>query len=73
MLPFKALVTWPVGNGEMNVIVRQLATWCEASAIVVCHEQFQEKEQIGLMKKRAWSLVIDPMCAIREIGLPATS
>ena len=73
MLPFKALVTWPVGNGEMNVIVRQLATWCEASAIIVHHKQFQEKEQIGLTKKRAWSLVIDLMRVIGEFGLPTAS
>ena len=64
---------WPVGNGEMNAIIRQLATWYEASAVVVHHEQFQEKEQIGLTKKRACSLVINPMRVIGEFGLPASS
>src|SRR5260370_29053499 len=60
---------WPVGSGEMNSIIRLLAAWCEAApSVVMCNDQLQEKELIGLMKKRGWSLAIDPAHIIGEFG-----
>ena len=58
----------------MNSIIRLLAAWCEEAPSVIMHnEQLQEKELIGLVKKRGWSLAIDLACIIGEFGWPPTS
>ena len=63
---------WPVGGGEMNVIIQQVGAWCEQSPTVVQYSpKVQAKEQL-VLKKNKWSLIIDMTRVIGEFGQPAS-